>query len=366
MTAFENFFETATGYRPYAYQRKFSGAGWPEVLIAPTGLGKTAAVVIGWLWRRRHAADETPRRLVYCLPMRTLVEQTAGNTRAWIDALARVGESDGLPAPRDVHVLLGGADEPRWYDDPDRPAILIGTQDMLVSRALMRGYAMSRFRWPVDFALLHNDAQWVFDEVQLMGAAIATSTQLHGFRAALGTHRPVRSLWVSATLDPAWLRTVDLPVAGPVLTVPETGSEDAADLRVLALIQAPKPLAKAPVAVPGSGKRDLAVLAAELAAFVSRVHRAGSLTLVIVNTVARAQAVHAALTRDKSIDASRLILLHSRFRPGDRSARMEGLRQGGDRIVVATQAVEAGVDISAAVMVTELAPWPSLDRKSVV
>ena len=32
----------------------------------------------------------------------------------------------------------------------------------------MRGYAMSRFRWPVDFALLHNDSQWVFDEVQLM------------------------------------------------------------------------------------------------------------------------------------------------------------------------------------------------------
>ena len=36
--------------------------------------------------------------------------------------------------------------------------ILIGTQDMLLSRALMRGYGMSRYQWPVHFALLHNDA----------------------------------------------------------------------------------------------------------------------------------------------------------------------------------------------------------------
>ena len=37
-------------------------------------------------------------------------------------------------------------DEPRWFEKPEHPAILIGTQDMLLSRALMRGYAMSRFR----------------------------------------------------------------------------------------------------------------------------------------------------------------------------------------------------------------------------
>jgi hypothetical protein len=35
--------------------------------------------------------------------------------------------------------------------------------------ALMRGYGMSRCQWPVHFAWLHNDAFWVFDEVQLMG-----------------------------------------------------------------------------------------------------------------------------------------------------------------------------------------------------
>ena len=40
---------------------------------------------------------------------------------------------------------------------------------MLLSRALNRGYAASRARWPVQFGLVNNDCCWVLDEVQLMG-----------------------------------------------------------------------------------------------------------------------------------------------------------------------------------------------------
>ena len=36
---------------------------------------------------------------------------------------------------------------------------------------------------------------------------------------------------------------------------------------------------------------------------------------------------------------------------------------GVDRIIVATQVVEAGVDISAGCLITELAPWPSLVQR---
>lgn len=35
----------------------------------------------------------------------------------------------------------------------------------------------------------------------------------------------------------------------------------------------------------------------------------------------------------------------------------------GDRIVIATQAVEAGVDVSARLLITELAPWSSLVQR---
>ena len=170
---------------PDAWQRDLATNEWPDVLIAPTGSGKTAAVTLGWAAQRMRAPDHTRRRLVWCLPMRTLVEQTAAAVKGWFEALSRRGLGAGIiPTTDDVHVLMGGVEAARWLDHPERPAVIIGTQDMLLSRALMRGYASSRAIWPMEFALLHEDAHWVFDEVQLMGAGRATSSQLEAFRRA--------------------------------------------------------------------------------------------------------------------------------------------------------------------------------------
>ena len=80
--SFDNFFHAATGNTPYDYQRRLAGgdAGTPcasQLISIPTGLGKTAAVVLAWLWNRVALnSAKWPRRLVYCLPMRTLVEHT--------------------------------------------------------------------------------------------------------------------------------------------------------------------------------------------------------------------------------------------------------------------------------------------------
>ena len=366
---FDQFFSTAFGkdLSPFAYQQALAERAWPDALIAPTGLGKTAAVVLGWAWQHIAAEYAPPRRLVYCLPMRTLVDQTEQNVKEW---LRRLGEADShwksrLPDPQTgVHILMGGMDEPRWFERPERPAILIGTQDMLLSRALMRGYAMSRFRWPVDFALLHNDAQWVFDEVQLIGSGLATSTQLEGFRRKLGTEIASRSLWVSATLHPDWLDTVDFKQSPKVWRVPDDFPEDAQSPHVRKLIDAPKPIQQASVAPVSAKKADLDAYATALADETLRLHRENRTTLVVVNTVARAQAVHKAL--QKKNPPAHLALIHSRFRPKDRKEQMDKLPELGevkDLIVVATQAIEAGVDLSAAVMLTELAPASSLVQR---
>src|SRR3972149_6857789 len=68
---------------------------------------------------------------------------------------------------------------------------------------------MSRFRWPMHFGLLNNDCLWVLDEIQLMGTGLATSTQLQAFRESLGTFGTVKTVWMSATLLPGWLASVD-------------------------------------------------------------------------------------------------------------------------------------------------------------
>ncbi len=166
---FSKYFRRATGKpQPHAFQARLAETPWPDLLDVPTGMGKTAAVTLTWLWKRgwRHGArtqtsdPDTPRRLVWCLPMRVLVEQTADNIAEWLDNLdIRGGAGDGKVS---VHVLMGGeSDLKSWAEHPEEDMILIGTQDMLLSRALMRGYGMSRYQWPIHFALLHNDCLWV-------------------------------------------------------------------------------------------------------------------------------------------------------------------------------------------------------------
>ena len=259
-------FEIAFGghTRPFRWQSKFAAGPWPAVLNAPTGSGKTAGVTLAWIRDRLGRPETTPRRLVWCLPMRTLVDQTAREVRGWLDHLHNEGIDPGhlLPRADDVHILMGGADSGRWFENPERPAVIVGTQDMLLSRALMRGYASSRASWPMEFAVLHRDCQWVFDEVQLMNAGRATSAQLEAFRRAeferarredRPAGRPCRSLWISATLKPEWLETVDHPAPSNVMRV-EPEAED--DDRLRRLTEAAKHLQRARIGPATSNTGD--------------------------------------------------------------------------------------------------------------
>ncbi len=347
---FEPFFRKATGRAPYRYQRTFAEAArLPDLLEAPTGAGKTATAVLGWLWRRLHGNGEqraeAGRRLVFCLPMRTLVEQTQHAVRGWREAL-------GIPvADLGVHALLGGAVDDTWDGHPERNAILVGTQDQLLSRALMRGYAMSRFRWPVHFALLNNDCTWIMDEVQLMGVGASTAAQLQAFREQLGTAGSVRTVWMTATLDEQRLRTVDFDRV--LLRQPFVADTDPA---LEHRLRAVKRLHRAHAKV--MKKPSMSEFAKEIA----KAHIAGTRTLVVCNRVQRAQEIYALLRKQRDIDS--VALIHSRFRPVDRRAIQEvALTPTFAGILVATQAIEAGVDISARTLFTELAPWSSMVQR---
>jgi len=366
--AFANIFGRAYGHgiKPYPYQCALAERSDIDVLIAPTGLGKTAAVTLGWAWRRLKYPDDTPRRLVWCLPTRTLVEQTWTEAKSWMTRLKPDFEQAGQRAP-EVHLLMGGAVAEEWRLHSEHPAILVGTQDMLLSRALMRGYGMSRFGWPIDFGLLHVDSLWVFDEVQLMGAGLATSAQLEAFRRRSGwrQERAARSLWVSATLEPEWLGTVDFRREIPqpnTLRWNESGAAEPAELS--RRLDAAKSVNRAETVLTAANEKQPDAYARALSAEILRMHRSGHTTLVILNTVRRAQLLYEVLAKARR-SADGLLLIHSRFRAPDRRKKHRLLMHGAgaDRIVIATQAVEAGIDMTSAVLFTELAPWSSLVQR---
>jgi CRISPR-associated endonuclease/helicase Cas3 len=369
---FTDLFRKATGNpNPFPYQHRFAEAGeLPELVHAPTGAGKTATAILGWLWRLLFARKPTPRRLVYCLPMRVLVEQTRDEARGWLKAL-------GLDKKVGVHVLMGGEDAEEWDLYPENAAILIGTQDMLLSRALNRGYGTGRFRWPMHYGLLNNDCLWVLDEIQLMGTGLATSTQLQAFREALGVYGTTRTIWMSATLRPQWLASVDYRSRiEPHLQLTTLQLDPKTDYLADGLRERwERQKALAPAAAPADDP-------AGVARFVVDNHRPASLTLVVVNTVDRCRTVFESIrahyypkakgrgrrgTAGAPAPTPDLKLIHSRFRPKEREEWRSWLTANAlpapGRIVVSTQVVEAGVDLSARTLITELAPWPSLVQR---
>jgi len=142
MTDYAAFFQAAAKNLPYGWQQRLAGNCACQSLLIniPTGLGKTAGVVLAWLWNRvgkeegRGKSQEGwPRRLVYCLPMRTLVEQTEREVRGWVENLAanRLIPANHFEGKPRVVVLMGGepleGDEKDWDIHPEQNAILIGT-----------------------------------------------------------------------------------------------------------------------------------------------------------------------------------------------------------------------------------------------
>ncbi|MDQ7821223.1 MAG: CRISPR-associated helicase Cas3' [Candidatus Eremiobacteraeota bacterium] len=398
-SSYDVFFKAATGTDPWPYQKRMGcHQEYPTVLSVPTGAGKTAAVVISWLWRRLFSGDEklrkqTPMRLIYCLPMRVLVEQTFNVIKEWIEKLDvpfNMNSCKGVIVAKllggDKSVYTFSADssggssksdnENLWSLYPESDAILVGTQDMLLSRALNRGYGASKYRWPKDFALLNNDCLWVMDEIQLMGSGLYTTTQLQAFRDSFGVYGGSHSLWMSATLREEWLRTVNYQTQS--MHREELLDDDQKNRLLNSRMKAYKTLRKASSTL--DDKNYISSLAKEvLERHCNNMKQKASErspsesrnTIVVLNTVRRARDLYRKIKEQQGKPdcavKPEIVLLHSQFRPDDREKALkkaldENVGQFG-RIVVSTQVIEAGVDISCSLMFTEIAPWASMVQR---
>jgi CRISPR-associated endonuclease/helicase Cas3 len=320
MPEFEAFFHTATGHRPHGYLARIAKDGLPAQVQMPAAAAKTE-LILAWLWRRLHGPDPavTPRRLLYVLPPGALPEAWSGSLRAW---LARLELADQVA----VHVVRGGSGENTgdWRENMHQPAIVLGEADLLVSKALNRGYGTGRALYPVDFALVCNGAQWIVDEPARCQRAVATLRQLAGQVAVFGTAEPF-AVTCRTAADPGGWRHADRS-AEPGDDAGEPGDS----------------------AEPGDYPA--------LAAFAAASHRAGTLTLVEVDRGAAAREVYRPL-RD---GPARCVLLHAQFRGIERSARAaEIVADPVDLIVVSAGKAVSGLGLTPAVVVTETAPRPT-------
>ena len=176
---FSNAFKALTGHRPFPWQRRLfdawlSGDGAPSAVDIPTGLGKTAVMAV-WLLARGAGAN-LPRRLIYVVDRRAVVDQATASAKQIRDRLEKVedlkavrrglGLSDGSSLP--ISTLRGRfADNREWMADPSAAAIIVGTVDMVGSRLLFEGYGVSRRMRPHAAGLMGCDSLVLLDEAHL-------------------------------------------------------------------------------------------------------------------------------------------------------------------------------------------------------
>ena len=159
-------------------------------LYLPTGTGKTSIALLYLLALLEGAP--LPRRLVYVVDRRAIVDQTRDRILAWVRGLAsepalaeRIEALAAFPptevgGPIPVGVLRGGtADSGEWRMDPARPSVIVGTVDMIGSRLLFSGYGDGRSRRAMHAGLLGRDATVVLDESHL---SVALADLLACFR----------------------------------------------------------------------------------------------------------------------------------------------------------------------------------------
>ena len=174
---FDEAFDALTGYAPFPWQRRLfdewmSDGKLPSAVDIPTGLGKTAVMVVWLLARARGAA--LPRRLAYVVDRRAVVDQATDYAETLRQNLSRkeldqvrLGLGLGnrsLP----ISTLRGRyADNREWLDDPAATAIIVGTVDMIGSRLLFEGYGVSRRMRPYAAGLMGCDTLVMLDEAHL-------------------------------------------------------------------------------------------------------------------------------------------------------------------------------------------------------
>jgi CRISPR-associated endonuclease/helicase Cas3 len=364
------------GEKPFPWQiallDRFLDDGPCPAIDVPTGLGKTAVMPI-WLMARA-AGAHVPRRLVYVVDRRAVVDQAtavAEALRALVASDPDLARDLRLRGPLSISTLRGKRiDNREWLSDPTSPAIVLGTVDMVGSRLLFQGYGVSQKMRPYHAGLLGADTLIVLDEAHLTppferlisAVALGQDSQGRTLRAAsaLGALVPVlRFMSLSATgrADAEALTLSDADRDHPVVAR-RLRARKRVSLRdeVLARDLSAK-LAEEAWAASEAGARPLRC--------VVYCDRRDDAKKVREDLIARAKKADVKIDTELFVGGRRL---HERERAAGRLSLLgflAGDRQTRDRaaFVIATSAGEVGVDLDADAMVADLVPWERMVQR---
>ncbi len=355
--SYRQFFRELTGNPAYEYQVEFARElldGRSLILRAPTGSGKTWAVLVPFLYR--HLAQRNcsaADRLIYALPLRTLASSlyrsTAEKVRAFVGPTTAVEDRAherkySRNDPLYITLQMGGQQDDPFFEGH----VVFTTIDQILSSYLFAPVSLPERVGNIGAGALIGSLI-VFDEVHLLDPqrSLATATEMLDRLNGLA-----QFVLMTATLPDSIMEWLGRKLGGKrkalstqeVLALPSHANKD----RHFSWV--PHPLAAEDV-----------------------VQNHAERTIAIVNSVARAQALFREVRQkvDGTRGAPVVLLLHSRFFRDDRQRWESQVEEyfgpkatKSNAILISTQVVEAGIDISADVLLTELAPLNSLIQRA--
>ncbi|MDM7911880.1 MAG: CRISPR-associated helicase Cas3' [Methanotrichaceae archaeon] len=324
-----NAFRDINVENPYPHQVQTFEAlqqGNPVLLLAPTGSGKSEAVFAPFLALRGRSL---PPRLIYCLPMRALVNSLYERFSSAIKGHSfRISAQHGQ---RPESVL--------FYSDA-----IVATLDQVVT-----SYACC----PLTLGPRHGNVP---------AGAVATGFLVFDEVHTLDPERGLQSSLILADR----LHRMGLPFVFMTATLPSSAI-DVLRKRFPRLTT----ITAEEEHIPARTNRRVTLepVPDSLSASLVLAHHSQirKRTLVVCNTVPRAQKLFKEL---RSLSPIKPRLIHSRLLDEDRVAREKEVVELfgkastiSEAMVVATQVVEVGLDISADLLVTELAPIDALIQR---
>lgn len=397
---FVHYFEALYGTAPFPWQRRLAeellrepegvSARFPDLLDIPTGLGKTSMIDLA-LFFLAARPELAPRRILYVIDRRVVVDQAAERARAILSKLVEAKEgvlfevAGSLRSlfggkagedPFEISVMRGGMPKDEaWARRPDRPVVVLGTVDQIGSRLLFRGYGVSSSMAPVHAGLLGHDALFLLDEVQLSTAFAET------LRAIANRYRRVHCLgalgsrWALVQMSATPITEAESQIFGL--------EEDDLSHPIIARRLGAKKLAKLAPPIQTSRanpERSRRAIVESFSTELSEILARGAMRIAImVNRVDTALALHHELCQSKG-ERFDLALLTGRMRPLDREellgraddseSLLSKLVAGDGRmelerpvVVVSTQTLEAGADFDFEALITECASLDALKQR---
>lgn len=380
LTEFQSGFRTLTGHLPFPWQDNLwvqlatqPSHSWPSTVDIPTGLGKTNVIAV-WFLARLASPCGIPRRLVYVVNRRTVVDQTTAVVERLRERLPELGAQGFTDLA--VSTLRGQfADNREWSADPSRPAVICGTVDMIGSRLLFGGYRIGFRARPLHAGFLGQDVLVVHDEAHLEPAfqSLLEGIQREQEVAEGSGELPwpkLRVLALSATQrNDAQLKGVVLPLTDEERQVPASIPDppQKAVHHAWKRLRAPKRLVFHEVK-----SEEVCEKASELAreyrdsgravlVFLRRVEDVVSVVEVLANEGCNVAVLTGTMRGHERDELVRINSVFLRFMANETESPTESAE--GTVFLVATSAGEVGVDLDADHLVCDLTTFDSMAQR---